>query len=200
MTDRTPQIGETLRTRLGGNLTESFAIMQNIRAQIEEITEAARVQAILEQHADGKISPLAVQYTDIVKCREILDYVTPVSREADVDGKVVLWEGYQRAGGDMMTGMRGDRGQLHRVIQHANGARTFCRWNNRDQCWVICEGRDSRGNKIPNFFPPLGFARRKNEDWQDVGANTVGRTVMNSKGETVTRTFQAWTPKHAIRR
>jgi hypothetical protein len=199
MTDRTPQLGEVLRTRLGGNLTESFAIMQNIRAQIEAIQETARVQAILEQHADGKISPLAVQYMDIVKCPEILDYVTPISREPDVDGKVILWEGYQRKGGDMSSGMRGDRGQLHRVVQHANGRRVFCRWNNRDGAWVICEGRDKKGNKIPNFFPPLGFARAKNEDWADVGTNTVSRTVMTPKGDTVTRTFQSWTPKHLRR-
>lgn len=201
MTERIPQIGETIRNRTGGNLSASFAAMQNLRAVIEEITEAARVQAILQQHLDGKVSALAVRYDDIVDCPEILNFVTPISREPDIDGKIVLWEGYARDGGNPLSGMRGDRGQLHRVVQHANGHRVFCKWNNTLQCWNVCEARDPEtGEKIPNRFPKAVFRRRKSDDWADVGSNTVSRTVMSPKGETVTRVFDAnWKPR-SVRR
>lgn len=201
MTDRIPQIGETIRNRTGGNLTASFAIMQELRAAIEEITETARVQAILQQHMDGKVSALAVRYDDIVKVPEILNFVTPISREPDIDGKIILWEGYSRDSGNPLQGMRGDRGQLHRVIQHANGHRVFCKFNSVLQSWSVCEARDPEtGEKIPNRFPAPMFRRRKSEDWADVGANTVSRTVMSPKGETTTRVFDAhWKPR-SVRR
>lgn len=196
MTERIPQIGETVSKRVNTNLSASFAIMQDLRAAIEQITEAARVQAILQQHLDGKVSALAVQYSDIVKCPEILNFVTPISREPDIDGKVILWEGYQRPAGSPLDGMRGDRGQLHRVVQHANGHRVFCKWNNTLQCWNVCEARDPEtGKKIMNRFPAPMFRRRASEDWQDVGASTVARTVMSPKGDTVTRQFQSFDRK-----
>ena len=201
MTDRIPQIGEKISVRTGGNLSASFAIMQDLRAAIEEITEAARVQAILQQHMDGKVSALAVRYDDIVKCPEILNFVTPISREPDIDGKIVLWEGYARDAGNPLHGMRGDRGQLHRVVQHANGHRVFCKWNNTLQCWNVCEARDPEtGKKIPNRFPAPVFRRRASDDWADVGVNTVSRTVMSPKGETATRVFDAsWKPRNVRR-
>lgn len=200
MTDRNPQIGETFSKRIGGNLTESFRIMQDIRAQIEAIQETARVQAVLQQHMNGKISALSVQYMDIVKCPEILDYVTPISREPDIEGKIILWEGYQRPGGNPLEGSRGDRGQLHRVVQMANGHRVFCKYNSVQKTWVTTEGRDKEGKKIPNRFPPLGFGRPNSEDWSDIGANTVSRTVMNARGETVTRRFVSGPPAKTVRR
>lgn len=200
MTDRIPQIGEKIQTRTGGNLKSSFLIMQEIRAALEEITEAARVQAILQQHMDGKVSALAVQYDDIVKCPEILNYVTPISREPDIDGRIILWEGHQRPANNALFESRVERGALHRVVQYANGHRVFCKWNNVEKSWKVCEARDPEtGEKIPNRFPSANFRRRKNEDWADVGSNTVARTVMSPKGDTVTRTFQSWTPK-SVRR
>ena len=200
MTDRIPQIGETIRNPLGSNLKPSFAIMQEIRTKIEEITETTRIQAILQQHLDGKVSALAVKYSDIVKCPEILNFVTPISREPDIDGKIILWEGHQRDAGDFTSGMRGERGPRHRVIQHANGHRTFCKYNSVLDCWTICEATDPvTKKKIPNRFPALGFARRKNKDWDDITPNTMQRTVMNPKGDTVTRSFNGYVPKTARR-
>jgi hypothetical protein len=201
MTERIPQIGETIRNRVGSNLPASFAIMQEIRTIMEQVNEASRVQAILQQHLDGKVSALAVQYGDIVKCPEILDFVTPISREPDIDGKIVLWEGYQRPAGNPLHGSRGERGQLHRVIQHANGHRVFCKFNSVLGSWNICEARDPEtGAKIPNRFPAPVFRRRASDDWADVGGNTVSRTVMSPKGETTTRVFDpSWKPR-SVRR
>jgi len=201
MTERIPQIGETIRNRVGSNLSASFAIMQEIRTIMEQVNETARVQAILQQHLDGKVSALAIQYGDIVKCPEILDFVTPISREPDIDGKVILWEGYQRPAGNPLHGSRGERGQLHRVIQHANGHRVFCKFNSVLGSWNICEARDPEtGAKIPNRFPAPVFRRRSSEDWADVGGNTVSRTVMSPKGETTTRVFDpSWKPR-SVRR
>lgn len=190
MSDRVPQIGQTIRKSHGGNVSASFLAMQEIRTAIEEVTEAARVGAILQQHLDGKVSALAVRYIDIVKCPQVLDFVTPISREPDSEGKVVLWEGYQRDATNPMEGSRVDRGALHRVIQHANGYRAFVKFNNVLQSWTTCESRDPEtGNKIPNRFPAPMFRRRASTDWDDVGANTVARTVMSPKGDTVTRVF-----------
>lgn len=201
MTERIPQIGETVRSRVGTNLSSSFVIMQEIRAIMEQISETARVQAILQQHMDGKVSALAVQYNDIVKCPEILNFVTPISREPDIEGKIILWEGYQRPAGNPLVGSRGERGQLHRVVQHANGHRSFCKYNNVLQSWSICEARDPEtGVKVPNRFPAPMFRRRASEDWADVGASTVSRTVMSPKGDTTTRVFDpSWKPR-SVRR
>jgi hypothetical protein len=201
MTERSPQIGETIRNRVGSNLSTSFAIMQEIRTIIEQVNETARVQAILQQHLDGKVSALAVQYGDIVKCPEILNFVTPISREPDIDGMIILWEGYQRPAGNPLHGSRGERGQLHRVIEHRGGRRVFCKFNSVLGGWSVCEGRDPEtGAKIPNRFPAPVFRRRASEDWADVGGNTVSRTVMDQKGETVTRVFDpSWKPR-SVRR
>lgn len=195
MTDeKNIQIGETVTNSLGWNLTQSFAIMQNIRAMIEQMKEAERIQSVLQQHMDGKVSALAVKYMDIVKVPEILDYVTPISREPDINGRIILWEGYQKDGGNFTDGMRGDRGPVHRVIQWPNGHRVFCK--NVRGGWVVCEATDPKTKqKIPNRFPTPGFARPNNDDWKDVGGNTMQRTVMNSRGETVTRAFNGYKPR-----
>lgn len=190
MSDRIPQIGQTIRNSQGTNMNASFLAMQEIRAAIEQVQETHRVSAILQQHLDGKVSALAVRYIDIVKCPQVLDFVTPISREPDSTGKIVLWEGYQRDATSPMEGSRVDRGALHRVIQHANGHRAFVKFNNVLKSWVTCDAKDPVTNeKIPNKFPAPVFRRRASSDWGDVGESTVARTVMSPKGDTVTRVF-----------
>lgn len=194
------QFGNTIRNPIGSNLESTFSREQEVRARIEEIQEYQRVSNVLQQHLDGKISALSISYMDIVKDPTVLDNVTPISREADVDGKIILWEGYVKEKPDFFSGKpSGNRGPLHRVVQHADGRRVYCRYSSTAGQWLVCNAKEN-GVTIANRFPKPVYRYPKSELWASDGGDVVARTVMKADGTTEQRVYQTNFKQTPVRR
>lgn len=184
------QLGPKTRVRIGSNLESNFAQQQEIRARMEEIKEYVRVNNLLQQHLDGKVSALSVTYKEIADDPTILNNVTPISREPDINGKIILWEGYATEKPDFFSSAGAARGPLHRVVLHPDGHKVYCKYNSVKKEWIICKARLPDGTVVDNRFPKPTYGRKASEDWEGVGSNTVARSVMSPKGKVERREYR----------
>jgi hypothetical protein len=96
-TTQEPQLGERTRTHVGGNVTEAQHELNVFKAEIERRTEEARrIKSLRQQILGEKISPLLVTYKDICEDHDILGRMQYLSKDPDVFGKSLLWEGRER--------------------------------------------------------------------------------------------------------
>lgn len=192
------------RVHIGLGFSPEFTTVQELRAAIEGVLERERVATILRAYIDGALSPLAVTYADIAAEPGLLDLMMPVSREPDMNGRFVLWEGTERPRRSSMWGSGDNGGQLYRVLQNADGTRVFCRqgrdgwkvctakcrdcdgagWRGEGQARAQCVSCRGAGRNNLNGLPERKIFRRAAAQ---MGPGVVAQVRLDSAGNTVVR-------------
>jgi hypothetical protein len=153
------------------NLTKWHLAEATLRAEAEEKAALERrAKNLKEQIFDGKVSPLEVTYMQIAKDLSVLDQMQPLTREPDMHGTLLLWQGRE------MTKKETDpkahlRSPEHRILKRANGTLLFQK--KRGNGWV-----DEPSFKLPPFF-------RKKQQVEWVNASSVASVRQDSQRNTV---------------
>lgn len=172
------QLGERDRIKKGSNISPEMMEQQEVRDVKEQVDTLHRRIDNLHSYADGKLSPLAVTYGDIVADVSILDRMLPLNPEPDMDGKLLLWEGWQKPAASIWSTGDRTRGKLCRVLQTAEGYRVFCFL--KERTW----------EKFPESggFPELVTGGFGASHWPKMLPNTVQQVTLNRQGQTMIRT------------
>ncbi len=165
-----PQLGERTVTHIGGNISPERQAGFRIAARLETAARNERIEKNLREQIAGRMrSPLDVTFREIAADSSVLDSMQPLSEDEGMDGKILLWQGYEGT-------KRPEQPKWHLSTPEYRILRTA------DKRLIFQRKRAQQWQTIPKFVPPP-FFHRKPED--EMGSNVRASVTQDTQRNTV---------------